>query len=465
MKTVIVNFVGDYNNGVCGISLYYNNKNHLFLWNHLENNINIDNVQKILRDVVNSALIFSYDGKFTSYCLKRYFDIDVDDIYDVLTASSMFGSIKNREEFFEVDDRITTILKTRFYKGYGYSIIPANILRDVYEEKTKITIEKVNELSKRMRENGLVDQYSDLYCKIGCAIGKIEAIGFKVDFDYIKGLDRSARSKYDLYFSNMKEITHPIFTYGTSHTGRLVMGNMYGIKFNSLAIPKKIVRDSIIPRNDFFYEIDYGNFEPHVALMLYAPEEVKEVFKGKDIYGTLCEKAGIEERDLMKKLLIKRLYNHDRSISLYYQEKLLENHKNKEIILKVMDKYFGWVFDVAEGVYKELINNEENVLQNKYGRIIKYETFDQEKRNVPFQNLIQSTATDIAYQMLIMTVDMLKECKSNIVNFCHDSILIDASKDDKQKLVEITNSMRNVVGEYEFPVGSMVGKNYGSMRS
>jgi hypothetical protein len=121
-------------------------------------------------------------------------------------------------------------------------------------------------------------------------------------------------------FNNKKKyIKYELFS---TKTGRLKVSPGY---FNVLNL-KKQERKFIIPKNDFFLELDFNGADPRVFLALTNQEQPKE-----DIYSFFGKILGSPDRNSTKKELLSNLYG------TVTNHKICEFYNRKEIIDKFYD--------------------------------------------------------------------------------------------------------------------------------
>jgi DNA polymerase I-like protein with 3'-5' exonuclease and polymerase domains len=76
--------------------------------------------------------------------------------------------------------------------------------------------------------------------------------------------------------------------------------------------------------------------------------------------------------------------------------------------------------------------------------------------------IIQSTCAENVLRQMIKVSNYLKGCKSYVAFPIHDSIVLDLSKEDKEKLPEIIDIFSNTaLGK--FMVNVRVGQNFGQL--
>ena len=259
------------------------------------------------------------------------------------------------------------------------------------------------------------------------------------NYKYLKDLDQLliniSKQKLNIVDDSVDEInsrncfknTIPYIDYNLfgTVTGRLTTSK------NSFPILNlnKNCRNMIHPTNDYFIELDFNSCDIRSILALQGIPQPSEdihqwnqenVFKGKF------------DRKKCKQKIFAWMYNPaavDLDIELVYNKKL------------ILDKYY--------------IDGEVN---NGY-RKIKVDDYH------ALNYLVQSLSSDIFLQNTIKIDKILRNKKSKIAFMMHDSVIIDASKEDfnnpalMDKIVQVFK--KTDFGN--FRVNISTGKNYGSM--
>ncbi len=211
--------------------------------------------------------------------------------------------------------------------------------------------------------------------------------------------------------------------YGTK-TGRLTTSPK---SFPILTL-KKEFRCVIEPHNDYFVELDFNAAELRTLLSLQGerqPEGDLHEWNIKNIF------QGSITRDEAKKRIFAWLYNpesDDRLCTLAYDRE------------SVVQKYFtqGQVMTF----WNKVIPSEERTALNY---------------------IIQSTCAENVLRQMIKVSNYLKGCKSYVAFPIHDSIVLDLSVEDKEKIPEIIDIFSDTaLGKFKVNVG--VGQNFGNLQ-
>ena len=189
----------------------------------------------------------------------------------------------------------------------------------------------------------------------------------------------------------------------------------------------KNLRHIIIPRNDFFCELDFNSAEPRLAAHLSGVEIDPE----QDVYETLSSDFGVKgDRGEIKQQFFAWLYNPE--------------NKNKEFErLFSRDK-------ILQQVY------ENNTVKTPFKRHIKCDDFH------ALNYLIQSTSSDNTLHRALHLEHFLQHKKTYIAFMIHDSIILDLSRDDLDLLPQIKDIVQDTIFG-KMPVNVAMGPNFGRM--
>ena len=451
----------DYNSELVGIAILEDDKYNLHLINHPEKNTDQAQLDKVLNKIVLGPSI-THDLKLTSFFLKKVYGLYVNNCVDVISALSVFGKVVRNT--IPGSPKIDVILKTSLYNG-GLDLVPKSVLEKEYKKRLLYIKRSMSYTLNSIKGISLLEQYNNHFAKISNAVGCLEASGFSVDTTLRDELISSPEFvHHHQKLRELKSVTHPVYSIGGSSTGRLAPGSMYGAKLNSLAIPKGKMRECIIPKNDLLVEIDYTSFEIYVLLYLYAPENIKDLFtKDENIYDILSKETGIQDRDIIKRIVFQKIYGQERQMGDFQVKKLLSSVGASEKCVYTFKTYFDWIDEVKDYIYY-MIRKNNNTIVNIFGRHITFEESSRDRKNLYFNNMIQMTAADIAFKTLIGIHDYLKNFSSNLILFCHDSYVIDLRKTEFCEVKNILELAQNVIPGAQFPVKVYAGKNYNNMR-
>ena len=445
-----------------GISVLDGDQYNLYLLDHPEQNCSQRQIQKVLKRICKGPSA-TFDLKLAAYTLKKNFKLDIDNCFDLISALSVFGKVA--QDGMPSSKKIEIILNASLYKVPGLQNVPKSILEKHYKKRLYYIKNNMKCALNDLQRISAINAYRDHFSKISNTVGCLEASGFNVDTalrDELLTQESFEQHKQKLL--SLEQITHPVYSIGTSTTGRLSPGSSYGIKFNALAIPKGKIRECVIPKNDILIEIDYTSFEIYVLLYLYAPEEIKDLFtKNDNIYDILSKETGIDNREVIKRIVFQKIYGQGKQMGDFQVKKLLSSAGVSEKSIYSFKKYFDWIDDVKDDIYN-IVRQNNNTIINMFERRITFEDVSKDRKNLYFNNMIQMTAADIAFKTLMNIQNYLREFQSNLILFCHDSFVIDLCKKESGEVKNILQLAQDVIPGFQFPVKAYAGKNYNNMK-
>ena len=235
---------------------------------------------------------------------------------------------------------------------------------------------------------------------------------------------------------SMFEADHRKFAQNLSKIEHSCKFNIYGTKTGRLTTEpksfpiltlKKELRCVIEPHNDYFVELDFNAAELRTLIALQGkvqPEGDIHEWNVKNVY------RGLLTRDEAKKRIFAWLYNPES------QDYLSSRYFSRD---RVVQKYF------TEGhvttFFDKVIPSEERTALNY---------------------IIQSTCAENVLRQMIKVSNYLKGCRSYVAFPIHDSIVLDLSKEDRERLPEIIDIFSNTaLGKFKVNVG--VGTNFGNL--
>jgi len=216
--------------------------------------------------------------------------------------------------------------------------------------------------------------------------------------------------------------------------------NFNGINFNSLSKDNNC-RESFIPLNDIFIEIDFNAYHIQLISQLIGYQFDSNL----NIYDQLLEEykainPNITTRDEVKKTTLVQINN---GISTKYQN------------IEFFKKYSEYV----DKMWSEY--TEDNVPTDPItGRNIVYSRADTSKYKL-MSYMLQSYETSNNIKILYTLVRSMEKMKSNIVMYNYDSFLIDACREEFQ---EIINNIIPIISDNKFVTNISIGKDYNNLR-
>ena len=213
--------------------------------------------------------------------------------------------------------------------------------------------------------------------------------------------------------------------------------NIWGTKTGRLTtIPKsfpiltmdKEFRSIIEPKNDYFIELDFNAAELRTLLSLQGREQPPEDMHEWNMSNVFRE--GIT-RDEAKKRIFAWLYNPES------HDPLCEHAYGRE---SVVQKYFT-----------------QGQVTTFWGKVI-----PSEKRTA-LNYIIQSTCAENVLRQMIKLSNYLKGCQTYVAFPIHDSVVLDLSSEEKEKLPELVDIFSNTaLGKMRVNVS--VGKDFGNLK-
>lgn len=207
-------------------------------------------------------------------------------------------------------------------------------------------------------------------------------------------------------------------------TGRLTTISK---SFPILTMDKEF-RSIIEPKNDYFVELDFNAAELRTLLSLQGRSQPKEDMHEWNMENVF--KEGIT-REEAKKRIFAWLYNPES------YDAACEHAYDRQSILK---KHF------RDGKVKTVFGKE---IESENRTALNY--------------IIQSTCAENVLRQMIKLSNYLEGCKSSVAFPIHDSVVLDFSIEDKERLGEIVDLFANTeLGK--FKVNVSVGTNFGNLK-
>ena len=227
------------------------------------------------------------------------------------------------------------------------------------------------------------------------------------------------------FAQNLSKIEHSckFNIYGTK-TGRLTTAPR---SFPVLTL-KKELRCAIEPHNDYFVELDFNAAELRTLMSLQGKAQPRGDIHEWNIQNIF---RGLGTRDEAKKRIFAWLYNPESD------DYLCSRAYDRE---SVVQKYFTQ--GQVTTFWNKVIPSEERTALNY---------------------IIQSTCAENVLRQMIKVSNYLKGCKSHVAFPIHDSIVLDLSEEDKERLPEIIEIFSNTaLGKFKVNIG--VGLNFGNLK-
>ena len=224
----------------------------------------------------------------------------------------------------------------------------------------------------------------------------------------------------------------------TSGKRNFINYNLFGTKTGRLSIRegsfpilnvKTKNKKVLIPKNDWFVELDYNGAEIRTLLSMSGLKQPQE-----DIHSWNIENifSRVKTREGAKKKFFAWLYNPEN------KDPEIEKYYNRE---KVLEKYY-----------------RNGVVTTPFGRKIEADSFHS------LNYLLQSSSSDNCITQISKIHKFLKNKKSNVAFVVHDSVVIDLAESEYMILDQIREIFQDTrLGK--FPVNVKIGRNYGELRS
>jgi len=204
---------------------------------------------------------------------------------------------------------------------------------------------------------------------------------------------------------------------------------------------------------------DYQSFETWISIYLTRNVNFIKYFKGKDIHTevgcALYNKKSItpDERTFAKLLNHAMLYgaSYKRLVSMIADKDI----KDPTERLYYVQKLLGPIIDNSK-----IINDEVKKIGysiTSWGSIVK-----PDKTYAAYNNLIQTTASEILVDKIDLIRDFLKDKNSDFVFQVHDSLIFDISPQDVgiiPKILDIISTFKKT----SFPITYKTGGNYADL--
>ena len=297
-----------------------------------------------------------------------------------------------------------------------YDLIPMAHLKHYLNIKNQICDYVIENTERPQNYSFLKETYE--------TIKEISLQPIRIDWKLLEGLalkDMKASSLLKRFSGQRTFINYAMF--GT-RTGRLSIHEgsfpILNIKTENKAV--------LMPKNDWFVELDYNGAEIRTLLSLSGEPQPSE-----DIHEWNMTRFfdRVKTRDGAKKKFFGWLYNPE-SVN-----RQLENSYDKR---KVLEKYW-----------------QNGIILTPFGRRIEADDFH------ALNYLLQSSSSDNCMTQVNKIHRFLRNKKSNVAFVVHDSVIIDLAHDERHLIPQIKEIFEDTrLGN--FPVGVKIGRNYGQLR-
>ncbi len=382
-----------------------NDKSYIICLNHSEglNQLSINDVVILLEKY---QKIWCYDKKFHLYFLPESLPI-----FDV-----NFLTLEDNNTYYQSD--IFTKAQDIFYrKNPTYELLNQLIPISKHFEREEQISQNIPQLNINW----------DYYNKISSVFYNIEKNGIKINIDkFQKHFDPSNEQ----YFIKEGKVYTNYLLYNTTMRPTNAFNSI-----NFAALPHD-TRESFIPENDLFLELDYDGY--HLRLISHI---INYDLTGEPAHKQLaCLYFGTphptkDQIELAKKTTFSLLYGgiQDQYLSIPYFKKI--------------DEYCTKIWnDFNTNGYIELYGGKKlkNIKNPNKAKLLNY--------------IIQSMETYNNVEVLYDMIIKLKNKKTKLVHYTYDAILLDVDISE----IDLVEELKNIM-EKNFPVKISYGKNYKDM--
>jgi hypothetical protein len=384
--------------------------------NHSEGiNVSYSKVLEILESI---KTVYALDKKFLLYYLKHKNIVDVSLLYSL-----------NEYKIFELasDSRYVQALVHKHSQYLGLNkIIPITLHYDKCE-KNFTKAEKVINRYRTFVKDPSWEFYNNamtgvFYC--------IERNGLKVRRqEFLTAFTPTIPSRSirrDQVFScyNINNVT-----------GR--PSNSFN-SINFLAIPKTEVRETIVPMNDLFMEIDYDGY--HVRLL---GELVDHSFTEESIHTQLGRYY------FQKDTLTEEEYKQSKQKTFQYLYSSQIQEVSHIPFFKKVSEYAEEIWEVFTTKKEVRVPGSSKVFTHKVGDLTKQKLLNY---------FIQNFETTRNVKVLKELLRMLNTYKTKIVLNTYDAILFDICSEERDVLIPLIEEIATTQGKY--PIKIKYGKSY-----
>ena len=331
-----------------------------------------------------------------------------------------------REDWDQAKNRIKAFIKANRTAGLSssaycmFDMIPPSFLKQFCHAKNLISDWVISNYKKPVNYKHLLATTEMLR--------DIEHYDIRIDAEALEAKegDPSARQLIDRVKNYKTKVKYDLFA---TRTGRLATTK----RSFPLFTLKKEHRNVVLPKNDFFVELDFNGAELRTLLALSGKEQPSGDVHDWNIRNVFNNKVS---RDEAKVLFFSWLYG------------------SRSEDLKDWVRPLGLAYDTRQLKRKHFDNG---LVLTPYSRQL-------ECSDRLFVNyLIQSTTADICYEQFVKVWTALRSKDSEVAFVLHDAIVIDLKLEDKHLIEDLAKTMSQTrFGKYSVNVS--IGKNFRDMR-
>lgn len=331
-----------------------------------------------------------------------------------------------KDEWDRVNKKIKAFLnsfvesKVSLNENCVFDLIPERFLKEFYDAKSKIT-EHVFKTCSQPPEYTFTREFSEF-------INGISARDLQLDRSWLSGklYDIQAKKLWEKINSGQTKINYNQFG---SITGRLTVSED---SFPILTLNKRL-RGVILPKNDWFVELDLNAAELRVARALLNHKQIEgdhHEWAVKNIFNDQLTRTEAKET------ATSWLYGSHNKLAVKY-DKELEAFYNKNAL-----KATYWINGAVHTPFNRTIPADDY-------HVISY--------------LNQSTLIDLFHRQILKMNKLLEGKKSFVSLLVHDSLVLDLAEEDKPLLVDLIRTLSDTQWGI-FPVNVKIGCSYGDMK-
>jgi hypothetical protein len=395
----------NYHPAIAEVSLVYvkpfNSKGYIFCIKHSESlSLKWQTIKKYLSE----KELYAVDAKYTKYFLSG--KINDASFHYALTENSRFDF-----------DKCEPIIISNFYREHG-------------------SLKNVNELipiSKHYEycEN-IYDVVKPYLLKNTDAMNKAIEVFFKIEKEGIK-LDKTCFIKYHEnhltpHFSVKQGVIYTSYNLFTL-TGR-PSNSFNGINFAALN-KENGERECFIPRNDLFIEIDFNGYHPRLLGTIVDYKFDKET----SVYSQIGEILNNPDTSKVKEITFQNLYG---GIRPELQSK----------------PFFKNIQAFTEDLWDTI--NYSGFIEMPSGKRFRLKDIDNPNPQKILNYYIQNYETSQNVTQFHSLFNEFRPLKSRIILYTYDSVLIDVSREETQKINEL-------IAKLQYPVRVKTGTNYNGL--
>lgn len=331
-----------------------------------------------------------------------------------------------KDEWERVNKKIKAFLnsfvesKVSLSENCVFDLIPERFLKEFYDAKCKIT-EHVFKTYPQPPEYTFTREFGEF-------ISDISTRSLQLDRSWLSGklYDIQGKKLWEKINNGQTKINYNQFG---SVTGRLTVSDD---SFPILTLNKRL-RGVIVPKNDWFVELDLNAAELRVARALLNHPQIEgdhHQWAVDNIFN------GELTRTEAKETATSWLYGSHNKNAVKYDKQLEEFYKKEAL------KSCFWVDGYVHTPFQRKIEADDY-------HVVSY--------------LNQSTLIDLFHRQILKMNKLLIGKKSFVSFLVHDCLVLDLAEEDKDILVDLIRTLSDTQWG-TFPVNVKIGCNYGEMK-